>query len=161
MPRKAGQKSSKESLTVTYKRNREPIYFASTAIPLTKNFLGLMWSKSSGLIQEFLDKKVLGYPHDISIYDGFHEVLVKPKEKFYIISLNFEWEDTIEQIAILAHEVNHFVFSLFKDRGYHIPCNRGNDEEHFNEYIQNYMRWCLEILRGNKKECEYLFEDEK
>jgi len=71
----------------------------------------------------------------------------------YVIMLLSDWANSNKDIAVLAHEVNHLVFSHFKARGYHIPhvdCD-GNDEELFNNQTEWWLCTMLEALNAPDK----------
>jgi len=85
---------------------------------------------------------------------GRVEAFGKGADTVYVVMLISEWRNTNQQLAVLAHEVNHLVFSHFKDRGYHIPLagHDGNDEELFNNQSEWWMYTMLEALNAPAEE---------
>lgn len=79
--------------------------------------------------------------------------MYKGNERFYLVIILSEWENTNNQIAILSHETNHLVFTHFKDRGHHIPSDPDrNDEENFCAHQEMWLNWFLNALNSPDKE---------
>lgn len=83
----------------------------------------------------------------------------------YVVIICEKWMNRNAGIAVLSHEVNHLVFTHFKEKGYHIPHvdHSGNDEELFNTQAEYWMFTMLEALNAPAEEKAghlYVFNDE-
>lgn len=89
---------------------------------------------------------------------GRLEIFQKKNKICYVVILLCDWQNTNSQIAVLSHEVNHLIFSHFKDRGYHIPLvdNHTNDEELFNGQ-QEYWLFTMLSQLNEKDKSKYLY----
>lgn len=85
---------------------------------------------------------------------GRLEQFRKDEDTCYVVIVYSDWVNSNKQLAVLAHEVNHLVFTHFKDRGYHIPVTSddGNDEELFNGQAEYWLYTMLEALNAPAEE---------
>jgi hypothetical protein len=94
---------------------------------------------------------------------GFHQRWEKNGLTRHYIVLFTDWKADGRDMGILAHEVLHLAFSVFKENNYPIPSNyHANDEEMFNDFFQLWMHRFVDALQGEDRNKHiFLFDDER
>lgn len=93
----------------------------------------------------------IDYTRSFKHIAGRLETFQKPDgETCYVVILCEDWTNSNKGLAVLSHEINHLVFTHFKEKGYHIPLvdNSSNDEELFNTQAEYWMFTMLEALNA-------------